>query len=66
MSLTSAPDGGERSVLLPGRSIAEERDQGTHSTRGFMGPREGFDAKVKREISALAGNRTPVLRQSSP
>jgi hypothetical protein len=48
--LTSALDGGEWSASRPGRFTRRERAPGTHWKGGWMGPRTGLDAVVKRKI----------------
>jgi hypothetical protein len=59
--LTSALDAGELSALRPGRFTP-----GTHSIRGWVGPRAGIDAVAKRKIShhcprrELNSGRPPV------
>jgi hypothetical protein len=57
-SLTSAPDGGEWSGSRPGRFTPRERAPGTPRIGGWVGPRAGLDAVVKRKIPSPAGNRT--------
>jgi hypothetical protein len=57
-SLTSALDGGEWSVSRPGRFTPRERTPCTHCNGGWVGPRAGLDALVKRKIPSPAGNRT--------
>jgi hypothetical protein len=49
-SLTSALDGGEWSASRPGRFTTRERDPGTHWIGGWVGPRAGLNAVVKRKI----------------
>jgi hypothetical protein len=46
--LTSALDGGEGSVSLPGRFIPRERAHGTHWIGGWVGPRAVLDAAKKK------------------
>jgi hypothetical protein len=48
--LTSALDGGEWSASYSGRFNPRERALGTHSIGGWVGPRAGLDAVVKRQI----------------
>jgi hypothetical protein len=48
--LTSALDGGEWSASYPGRFTPKERDLGIHYIEGWVGPRAGLDAVVKRKI----------------
>jgi hypothetical protein len=45
--LTSALDGGEWSVLRPGRFTPRERAPGTHWIGGWVDPRAVLDAVVK-------------------
>jgi hypothetical protein len=52
-SLTSALDGGEWSASRPGRIIPRERDLGNHWIGGWVGPRAGLDAVLKRKIPSL-------------
>jgi hypothetical protein len=63
-SLTSALDGGEWSASRPGRFNPGERALGTHSMGGWVGPRAGLDADVKRKIPSPCGDSNP--RSSSP
>jgi hypothetical protein len=60
--LTSALDGGERSVSRPVRVSPRERASGTHWIGGWVGPRTGRDAMEQRTIFAPAGNRTLVIK----
>jgi hypothetical protein len=48
--LTEALDGGEWSASRPGRFNPRERAPGTHWRGGWMGPRAGLDAVVKKKI----------------
>jgi hypothetical protein len=48
--LTSALDGGEWSASRPCRFTPRERAPGIHWIGGWMGPRGGLDAVVKRKI----------------
>jgi hypothetical protein len=52
------------SASRPGRSISRERDPGTHYTGGWVGPRAGLDAVVRRIISSPYQDSD--LRSSSP
>jgi len=47
-SLTSALDGGEWSASRPGRVTSRERTPGTHWIGGWVRPRTGPDAVVRR------------------
>jgi hypothetical protein len=47
--LTSALDGGEWSASRPGHFTPGERAQGTHWTGGWVDPRAGLDAVVRRK-----------------
>jgi hypothetical protein len=47
--LTSALDGDELSASRPGHFTLRERAPGTHCTEGWVGPRAGMDAMVKRK-----------------
>jgi hypothetical protein len=49
-SLTSALDGGEWLASHPGRFTPRERVPGTQWIGGWVGPRAGLDAVVKRKI----------------
>jgi hypothetical protein len=62
-SLTSALDGGEWSVSRPGRFTPREGAPGTHWIGGWVGPKAGLEAVIKRinPIIAPAGNWTPVV-----
>jgi hypothetical protein len=48
--LTSALDGGEWSASRPGHFTPRERAPGTHGIGGWVGPRAGPDAVVKRKV----------------
>jgi hypothetical protein len=60
----SALDGGEWSVSRPGRFTPRERAPGTHCIGGWMGPRAGLDAVVRRKIRNPYQDSNP--RSSSP
>jgi hypothetical protein len=47
-SLTSTLDGREWSASRPGRFTHRDRTPGTHCTGGWVGPRAGLDAVVRR------------------
>jgi hypothetical protein len=49
-SLISALDGGKWLASRPGHFTPRERAFGTHCIGGWMGPRGGLDAMVKRKI----------------
>jgi hypothetical protein len=49
-SLTSALGGGDWSASHPGRFTLSERAPGTHWIGGWVGPRVGLDAVVKRKL----------------
>jgi hypothetical protein len=68
---TSALDGGvsgqrhaPAALLPPGKGPPVPI--GTHWTGGWVGPRAGLDTEATGKIFALAGNRTPIARSSSP
>jgi hypothetical protein len=64
-SLTSALDG----VSRPGRFTARERAPGTHWIGGWVGPRAGLNAVVKRKIPSpqqKSNPRTPIVQARSP
>lgn len=48
--LTSAPDGGERSVSCPGHCTPGERACDAHWIGGWVGPRISLDIMEKRKI----------------
>jgi hypothetical protein len=48
--LTLALDGGEWSASHPGRFTPRERAPGTHGIGGWVVPRAGLDAEVRRKI----------------
>jgi hypothetical protein len=60
----SVLDGGEWSASRPGCFTPRERDSGTHWIGGWVGPRAGLDAVVKRKIPSLYWDSD--LRSSSP
>jgi hypothetical protein len=51
--LTSALDGGDWSASLSGRFTSRERATGSHWIGGWVGPRAGSDAMVKRILSPV-------------
>jgi hypothetical protein len=62
-SLISALDGGEWSASRPGRFTPSERAPGTHCIRGWVGPRAGLDAVVKRKIpSHYRDSNLPIIQ----
>jgi hypothetical protein len=63
-SLTLALYGGEWSALRPGRFTPRERTPDTHWIGGWVGPRAGLDAVVKRKIPSPCRDSKP--RSSSP
>jgi hypothetical protein len=64
--LTPALYGGERSASRPGRLTPTERAPDTHWRGGWVGPRDGLNAVVKRKIPYPAGTRTPNHPARSP
>jgi hypothetical protein len=52
-SLTSTLDGGERSASRTDRFTSRARAPSIHWVRGWIGPRTGLDAVVKRKIPSL-------------
>jgi hypothetical protein len=58
-SLTSALDGGEWSASRSCRFTPRERDSGTYWIGGWMGPRAGLDAVVKRKIPRPSRESNP-------
>jgi hypothetical protein len=56
--LTSALDGGKWSSSRPGR-FTPGKAPGTHSVRGWVGPRAFLDAAVKRKILSLRRESNP-------
>jgi hypothetical protein len=63
-SLTSALEGGEWSASHPDRFIPSERSPGTHRIGGWVDPRAGLVAVVKRKIPSPCQDSKP--RSSSP
>jgi hypothetical protein len=64
-SLTSALDGGEWSASRPGRFTLREKAPGTHCIGGWVGPRTGLKAVVKRKIPSPrreSNPRTPIVQ----
>jgi hypothetical protein len=57
-------DGGEWSDSRSGRSTAREIAPVTHWIGGWVGPRAGLDAVVKRKIPSPSRNSTPPMIQS--
>jgi len=53
---------GEWSSSRPSRFTPGERVPGTRRVGGWVGPRAGLDAVVKRKTPSPAGNRTPVVQ----
>jgi len=60
-----AIDGSELLASRPVRFTPGEAAPGIHLRRGWVGPRAGLDAVVKRKIPAPAGNRTLEPRPSN-
>jgi hypothetical protein len=60
-SLTSTLDGGEWSASRHGRFTPRERALDTHWIGGWLGPRAGLDAVVRRKIS-LPGLEPPIIQ----
>jgi hypothetical protein len=52
--------------FTPGRFAPRERAPGTHWIGGWVGPRAGLDAVVKRKFQAPAGTWTPDHSARSP
>jgi hypothetical protein len=63
-SLTSALDGDEWSASRLGRFTPRERAPGTHWIGGWVDPRAGLDAVVKRNVPSFCRDSNP--RSSSP
>jgi hypothetical protein len=61
--LTSALDGGERSASRSSRFTPRERATGTHWIGGWVGPRAGLDAVVKRKIPSPCRDSMPPTIQ---
>jgi hypothetical protein len=57
--LDSALDGGEWSASRPGRFTPMGRAPGTHWIGGWVGPRAGLDAVVKRKIPSPCQDSNP-------
>jgi len=62
--LTSALDGGEWSASRSGHFTPSERAPGTHWLGGWVGPRAGLNAVVRRKIPSPSRHSNP--RSSSP
>jgi hypothetical protein len=60
-SLTWALDGGEWSASRPGRIIPRERAPDTRWIGGWVGPRAGLDAVVKRKIPSPRRKSNPKI-----
>jgi hypothetical protein len=52
---TSSLDGGEWSASLPGRALPPGKDPGTHSTGGWVGPREFRTQMLEENFLPLTG-----------
>jgi hypothetical protein len=59
--LTSAVDGSEWSASRPGRFTLRERTPDTHWIGGYVGPRAGLDAVVRRKIPSPYRNSNPSV-----
>jgi hypothetical protein len=62
-SLALALDGGEWSASCPGHFTPRERSPGTHWIGGWVGPRAGLDAVVKRKIPYPLPGLKPLIIQ---
>jgi hypothetical protein len=61
--LTSAQDGGEWAASRPGRLTPRERAPGTHWIGGWVGPRAGLDAVVKRTFPSFCrDSNLPIIQ----
>jgi hypothetical protein len=60
-SLTSALDGGEWLTSRPGRFTPRKRAPGTHWIGGWVGPKVGPDAVVKRKIPSPRRESNPKI-----
>jgi hypothetical protein len=66
-SLISVLAGAEWSASRLASFTPRERALGTHLIGGWVGPKAGLDAVSKRKkFPAPVGNRTPIIRSSSP
>jgi hypothetical protein len=64
-TLTSALDGGEWSASRPGSFTPKARAPFTHWIGGWVGPRSGLDAVVRRKIPSPnreSNSRTPIVQ----
>jgi hypothetical protein len=59
--LNSALDGGEWLASPPARFTPSEKAPGTYWIGDWLSLWSGLDAVAKDEISAFAGNRSPVV-----
>jgi hypothetical protein len=64
--LISAVDTDWWSARHPDYFNSEERAPGTYWVGGWVDLRASLDTTVKTEISAHAGNQTPISQLSSP
>jgi hypothetical protein len=64
--LTTALDGGVWSASRPGHFTPKKISPSTPWIGGWVGPRVGLDAVVKRKFSAPAGTRIPDHPARSP
>jgi hypothetical protein len=62
--LTLALDGGEWSPSHTGRFEPRERAPGTHLIGGWVGPRAGLEAVVKRKFPSPCRDCNPLIIQS--
>jgi hypothetical protein len=63
---TSAPAGGDQSDSWPSRLTPWEKAPGVSWTGGWGGRRAGLEAVMKRTLSALVRNGTPIPWSTRP
>jgi hypothetical protein len=61
--ISSALDGGEWSASRPGRFTPREKAPDTHWIGGWVGPRGGLDAVMKRKILSPCRDSSPSIIQ---
>jgi hypothetical protein len=65
-SIAPTLDGKSSQIHARPRFTPGKRTLGTHCAGGWVGPRAGMDTQLDEKSAASAGDRTPLVRLSSP